>query len=140
MILIIGGACQGKKKFAQELSGMDEPAFSSNMADGADDCPEDAWKKRFLIGFHQWIRRTLEEGKDPEEFVRQVIKAGMYTSGIRFYWTEIVTMDEVGCGIVPIERAERDYREAAGRAGQMLAGHARQVYRVVCGIPVKIKG
>ncbi len=130
MILIIGGACQGKKKFAQELSGMDEPAFSSNMADGADDCPEDAWKKRFLIGFHQWIRRTLEEGKDPEEFVRQVIKAG----------TEIVTMDEIGCGIVPIERAERDYREAAGRAGQMLAGHARQVYRVVCGIPVKIKG
>lgn len=130
MILIIGGACQGKKKFAQELSGMDEPAFSSNMADGADDCPEDAWKKRFLIGFHQWIRRTLEEGKDPEEFVRQVLKAG----------PEIVTMDEVGCGIVPIERAERDYREAAGRAGQMLAGHARQVYRVVCGIPVKIKG
>ena len=130
MILIIGGACQGKKKFAQELSGMDEPAFTSNMADGADDCPEDAWKKRFLIGFHQWIRRTLEEGKDPEEFVRQVIKAG----------TEIVTMDEIRCGIVPIERAERDYREAAGRAGQMLAGHARQVYRVVCGIPVKIKG
>ena len=130
MILIIGGACQGKKRFAQELSGMDEPAFSSNMADGADDCPEVAWKKRFLIGFHQWIRRTLEEGKDPEEFVRQVIKAG----------TEIVTMDEIGCGIVPIERAERDYREAAGRAGQMLAGHARQVYRVVCGIPVKIKG
>lgn len=130
MILIIGGTCQGKKKFAQELSGMDEQAFSSNMAHGADDCPEDAWKKRFLIGFHQWIRRTLEEGKDPEEFVRQVLTAG----------PEIVTMDEVGCGIVPIERAERDYREAAGRAGQMLAGHARQVYRVVCGIPVKIKG
>ena len=130
MILIIGGACQGKKKFAQELSGMDEPAFSSNMADGADDCPEDAWKKRFLIGFHQWIRRTLEEGKDPEEFVRQVIKAG----------TEIVTMDEIGCGIVPIERAERDYREAAGRAGQMLAGHARQVYGVVCGFPVIFNG
>ena len=130
MILIIGGDRKGKKRFAQELSGMDEPAFSSNMADGADDCPEDAWKKRFLIGFHQWIRRTLEEGKDPKEFVRQVLKAG----------PEIVTMDEVGCGIVPIERAERDYREAAGRAGQMLAGHARQVYRVVCGIPVKIKG
>ena len=49
-------------------------------------------------------------------------------------------MDEVGCGIVPVERLERDYREAVGRAGQLLAQNASQVFRVICGIPVRIKG
>ncbi len=130
MVLIIGGVCQGKRRFAKELSGMDEETFLADTADGFTDPPKDALKKRFLTGFHEWIRRLLEEGEDPEDFVRQVLKAE----------PELVTMDEVGCGIVPMERAERDYREAAGRAGQMLAGHAGRVYRIVCGIPVQIKG
>lgn len=130
MVLIIGGVCQGKRRFARELSGMDEEAFLADTADGSKDHPEEALKKRFLTGFHEWIRRLMEEGEDPGEFVRQVLKAE----------PELVTMDEVGCGVVPIERAERDYREAAGLAGQMLAAHAGQVYRIVCGIPVKIKG
>lgn len=130
MILIIGGMCQGKGKLARELSGMDEEAFARNLADGFCDRPETAWEKRFLTGFHGWVYRLLEEGADTEAFVKRVLAAE----------PEIVTMDEVGYGIVPMERKERDYREAAGRAGQMLAGHARQVYRVVCGIPVKIKG
>ena len=48
-------------------------------------------------------------------------------------------MDEVGCGIVPLSREDRDYREAVGRAGQKLAEAAREVWRIQCGIPVRIK-
>lgn len=47
--------------------------------------------------------------------------------------------DEVGCGIVPMEKSERDYREAVGHAGQMLAAAAAEVYRVQCGIAARIK-
>ena len=51
----------------------------------------------------------------------------------------VITLDEVGCGIVPLEKTERDYREAVGHAGQMLAAAAAEVYRMQCGIAVRIK-
>ena len=51
----------------------------------------------------------------------------------------VITLDEVGCGIVPMEKSERDYREAVGHAGQMLAAAAAEVYRMQCGIAVRIK-
>lgn len=130
MILIIGGACQGKREYALQLSGTDEKTFEENLADGWRDKPQKAMEKPYLISFHGWVRQLTEEGLDPESFVRQILKN----------IPKIVTMDEIGCGIVPVERTERDYREAVGHAGQMLAEHASQVYRVVCGIPTKIKG
>lgn len=130
MILIIGGFCQGKRNFARELSGMEEEMFGRCQADGLMDPVEAAFGKRFLTGFHGWIRQVVEKGGDPEKFVRQILVRA----------PEIVTMDEVGCGIVPMERGERDYREAVGYAGQMLAKEAGQVFRVTCGIPVQIKG
>ncbi len=130
MILIIGGACQGKVAFARKLSGMEEEPFACCQADGLTDGLEKAFGKRFLTGFHGWIRQIVEAGGDPEEFVRQILKSD----------PELVTMDEVGCGIVPVEPLERNYREAVGHAGQLLAQKAGQVYRVTCGIPVRIKG
>ena len=130
MILIIGGACQGKREFACELSGLKKEEFVQNVADGGTDEPEMAWERKFLIGFHRWIYRILEIGGESEEFVRKILAAD----------PEIVTMDEVGYGIVPVGRREREYREAVGHAGQLLAEHASQVYRVVCGIPKRIKG
>ena len=48
-------------------------------------------------------------------------------------------MDEVGCGVVPVDKEERQYREAVGAAGQELAARAEKVYRVTAGIPVRIK-
>ena len=49
----------------------------------------------------------------------------------------VITLDEVGCGVVPVDREEREYREAVGAAGQELAALAGEVYRVT--IPVRIK-
>ena len=51
----------------------------------------------------------------------------------------VVTADEVGGGIVPLDREERAWREACGRALCVLADHADQVTRVVCGIGVRLK-
>ena len=129
MILIIGGACQGKVAFARKLSGMEEEPFACCQADGLTDGLEKAFGKRFLTGFHGWIRQLSDAGEETDSFVRQVLAAG----------PEIVTMDEVGCGIVPLEKKDREYREAAGRAGQQLAGQAERVYRVVCGIPTRLR-
>ncbi len=48
-------------------------------------------------------------------------------------------MDEVGAGVVPVERSDREYQETIGLAGQLLAREAAEVYRVICGIGVRIK-
>ena len=50
-----------------------------------------------------------------------------------------VIMDEIGCGIVPVQPEDRVYRDLAGYAGQLLAEKAEIVYRVTAGIGVKIK-
>ena len=50
-----------------------------------------------------------------------------------------VTAAEVGSGVVPIDKAQRAQREAAGRLAILLAQRAQEVVRVFCGIPTRIK-
>ena len=52
----------------------------------------------------------------------------------------IVVSNEVGLGLVPESKLGRIYRDLLGKANQLLAQHADEVYFMVSGIPVKIKG
>ena len=52
----------------------------------------------------------------------------------------VIVSDEIGYGIVPVDRFEREYREAVGRVCTELAVYADKVFRVVCGIGIKVKG
>jgi adenosylcobinamide kinase/adenosylcobinamide-phosphate guanylyltransferase len=54
--------------------------------------------------------------------------------------TMVVVSNEVGLGIVPENRLARVYRDLLGRANQRLAAAAAEVYLVVSGIPIEIKG
>ena len=51
----------------------------------------------------------------------------------------IIICDEVGCGVVPIDRMESCYREAVGRILCYLAQRAEGMERIISGIPVRIK-
>ena len=51
----------------------------------------------------------------------------------------VIVADEIGCGVVPIDKNDRAWREAAGRALCVLAQKADAVTRVICGIGVRIK-
>lgn len=51
-----------------------------------------------------------------------------------------VLLREVGCGIVPVDAGEREWRERAGRLGCLLAAEAEAVVRVTCGIGRVVKG
>jgi adenosylcobinamide kinase/adenosylcobinamide-phosphate guanylyltransferase len=51
----------------------------------------------------------------------------------------IIVSNEIGLGIVPADRISRLYRDFLGRANQMLAEHADEVYMLLAGIPVPIK-
>ena len=51
----------------------------------------------------------------------------------------VIISDEVGSGVVPMEKSERDYRERLGRFLCELASEAESVERVFCGIGARIK-
>ena len=51
----------------------------------------------------------------------------------------ILITDEIGYGIVPVDRMEREYREQTGRVCTCLAAYSEKVYRVMCGIGQVIK-
>lgn len=53
--------------------------------------------------------------------------------------TTIVVSNEVGMGLVPDNRLGRIFRDLAGRANQLLAQRADEVYLVVAGLPRRIK-
>ena len=52
----------------------------------------------------------------------------------------IIVSNEVGMGLVPETSLGRIYRDTLGKANQLVAHHASEVYLMVAGIPVKIKG
>ena len=52
----------------------------------------------------------------------------------------VLVSDEIGYGLVPIDAADRCYREQVGRICTELAAFSDEVVRVVMGIGTKIKG
>jgi len=51
----------------------------------------------------------------------------------------VIVSNEIGLGLVPTTRVGRLYRDLLGKANQMLAQCADEVYLMVAGLPVKIK-
>ncbi len=81
-----------------------------------------------LVGnLHIIVRDTLGNGGDPSMLVKGL-------SG------KCITCDEIGCGIVPINQKDEEWREAVGRLCCALAQEADVVVRVSAGIPQFLKG
>ncbi len=51
----------------------------------------------------------------------------------------IIVTNEVGLGLVPIDKVGRLYRDLLGQANQRLAEQADEVYLMVAGLPLRIK-
>lgn len=52
----------------------------------------------------------------------------------------ILVTNEVGSGLIPMNKLSRNFQDASGITNQILASVCDDVYLVVCGIPTKIKG
>lgn len=132
MVLIIGGAWQGKLDFAREVAEKEKKAAyeSSKVAEGGTDSFEAALDCQIIHGFHEYVRRLLKENKSVEAFIVEIERQNPEV---------IITLNELGCGIVPMDRDDREWREASGRASVRLARNSARVYRLVCGIASRIK-
>lgn len=111
MILITGGAYQGKYEFALNTLGLNE--------------------ENILNGFHILTKKMLKDGQNVCEETEKIIADKKISA---------VISDEIGCGVVPADAFEREWREQTGRALCKIAGEAETVFRVQCGVAVKIKG
>ncbi|MCD8036930.1 MAG: bifunctional adenosylcobinamide kinase/adenosylcobinamide-phosphate guanylyltransferase [Clostridiales bacterium] len=83
--------------------------------------------KRVLNRFHEAVRECMEKGEDISALVDEAMKY------------DVVISDEIGCGVVPIDKFERAWREETGRALCLIAERADAVYRLCAGIAIKIK-
>ncbi len=85
-----------------------------------------------------WDNIRPEEIQKVENSVQKEINA-LIDGANNFNGQTVIVTNELGMGLVPPDPLSRHYRDIAGRANQMLAEAADEVYLCVSGIPVKIK-
>ena len=109
MILIVGGLGAGKRDFARRELGVREEELSPVLGPGT----------QVLYDLH-----ALDPLPDLEELM-----------GLR-----AVICNEVGCGLVPIQAEERQREYGpVGRLCCQLAERAEAVYRISCGLAIRLK-
>ena len=113
MILIIGGKGAGKLEYLRSLGYNDEEIARAALDE-----------KPALYGLEEMIFAAPEKAA---ELIPVLLKK------------EAVACCETGSGIIPIDKKERDGREATGRVCIELAKDATRVIRMVCGVPTVIK-
>lgn len=119
MILVVGPRASGKKTFVYGL-GYSRGECSRTLVGRAP----------VLLDLQMTVSRWVDEDAyDPDA----ELPASLLSK-------EVVTCTEVGSGVVPVSERDRVWRDAVGRTCNKLADRASCVVRMVCGIPVAIKG
>ncbi|MBS5984067.1 bifunctional adenosylcobinamide kinase/adenosylcobinamide-phosphate guanylyltransferase [Clostridium butyricum] len=135
MIFIIGGENQGKLEYLFNIS-------TFKKEDVVDCLKVDELKaeeilmsnKPVIYNFNNLIKELLVV-YDDEEKVKENIKRM-----IKENRKAVIISNEIGYGIVPIDKFERRYRELTGRICCEVAKESKEVHRVICGIGTIIKG
>ena len=115
MILVVGGIASGKRSYAHSL-GFADSDMSEELSSS---CP-------VLLDAQELVR---SEDADAASLVDTLAAT-----------KQVVLCQEVGSGIVPISRGERDWRDRVGALSKNLAERADAVVRMVCGVPQVLKG
>ena len=123
MMLMVGGMSQGKLPYALRVTGLSAQDVAEDFAA--------AKEKPIFYGLHTAARRAMEQGLDPATLMREALAANPDL---------LVICDEIGCGVVPIDPFEREWRDQVGRICCDIAKDAARVERIVCGLPQLLKG
>ena len=120
MILIIGGAYQGKLDFAKDTFGISDADVHTCTAGDID------FSKRCIYKI--------------EEFTRCHPDPIGYFEARRKEWQEsIQILEDIFCGVVPMGAENRTWRQNTGRLAQYLSREASQVSRIFCGLEQRLK-
>jgi len=82
-----------------------------------------------------WLSNLMHHGRDIEAETTRLIEAlGEAPNRV------ILVSNEIGLGLVPMEKLSRDFRDAQGRLNQRIAAAATHVEFVTAGLPLTLKG
>ncbi len=127
MIMITGGAFSGKKDYAKKCFG-----FSDDDILNGGNCSLNAvFSAKCIADYQLIVKRLLEEKADVQTFTERLCKENP---------NAVVIINEIGAGIIPLEKSDRIWREETGRSGCLIARNSGEVIRLACGIPTTIKG
>lgn len=122
--IITGGAFQGKLSYAKNL--YPDRIWTDGKSCGLDEIRTCA----AVYAFQEFVKRWLKAGRSWEELPSLILRENRDI---------VIVCDEIGCGLVPVDAFEREYRESTGRILTELAESAERVDRVVCGIGMRIR-
>jgi adenosylcobinamide kinase / adenosylcobinamide-phosphate guanylyltransferase len=168
IILVVGGAASGKSDFALQLAGTKKPKAFIATGQGLDDemaariarhqatrgsswtteeVPSElaawftqkgkAYRAIVLDCVTLWLNNLQEAGLSATAVGKKVdaLLAAMRNTKVRI----VIVSNELGLGLVPMNRAARGFRDLAGRVNQEIAVAADEVHLVVAGIPLRLK-
>ena len=124
-----------RKSRPGEWITIEEPidaAFAINSAHGHDVVIVDCLT--LLLSNLMFENNGMNEPSDILNKIEEVAEAASSFEG-----TVMIVSNEVGMGIVPDNELARKFRDLAGKANQIMAGAADEVYVCFSGIPVQIK-
>ena len=128
MILVTGGAYQGKLDYAKEAYGFtDDDVFTCEEGSTAV-----GFDEKIVDHFERYVLALIKAGQVPEKAVGMQLRANRYKG-------RIIICDDISQGIVPMDATERAWREGVGRTMVKIAQQADKVIRVFCGIPEIVK-
>ena len=125
MILIFGGAFQGKLEYAKEHWD-----FTENDIFYCEENLSIDLSKKVLYGLEKFCFACVCEDAETKGTLR------MYAEPLD---DKIIILDDVSQGVVPIDPDRRAWREEVGRTMLWLSREADEVHRVFCGLGQRIK-
>ena len=131
MKLVIGGVFQGKTSYAKDTYHIQE-----GWIDGHSCGMEEIFSCRGIHHFHEYAKRMLRDGSlldlehQAEGFAEKLFQRNPDI---------VIVSNELGCGVVPVDKEDRIWRELVGRLCTSLAERSDEVVRVMCGIGMKLK-
>ena len=130
MILVFGGAYQGKLEYALDKFDIAAEDVYRCSRDGEMDL-----SKTVIYGLEEFVYWCTENGAEAKE-----VLAGRFTSDeLQPYADKIFIACDVSQGLVPMDATDRAFREMMGRTLLYLAKEADEVHRVFCGIGRRLK-
>jgi adenosyl cobinamide kinase/adenosyl cobinamide phosphate guanylyltransferase len=123
MILIIGGAYQGKLSYVME----NYPGKTVYHCDA--DTPEMDFSADVFNSMHLLVLAQIRAGIDTPGYLHDNLPAMK---------DKIIICNDISCGVVPISSETRQWREATGRCLVLLSKNADEVIRLFCGIGSRI--
>ena len=134
MELYIGGFAQGKLEYV--LKNRQE---RKKTAETVIDCAQPGYREKIkeaqscdviINHLHLWVKDLLAEGKQAGQEILAYAQAKP---------DAVFICDEIGNGIVPLEKEDRIWREETGRLLVSLASKAERVERILCGLGQRLK-